>query len=674
MTRLLLRASLAAWGGGVLVLFLLRTQAMTGSALGSLRTLGLGAATAYGFWLTGHRIRRRLARARAAPGDPGDPENPHGDGLEESVLELGLGTGAAMFAMTLLGACQLFRPWAAWALIAVMLLGPHARFLGHLRSRLARSSGAGGQALLAVLLLAAGAMTLVHSLAPVVSQDALVYHLAVPARYVERGGLCAVEGNFFASFPQYVEMLFTLGLLLDGESLAQGYHWMLGAAAAAAVAALARRIHPLASGLLAAAAFATVPTVTLIATWAYVDLGVVFFATASSLCLLRWWTAPAEAPGAGGPRPWLLHAALFAGLAAGCKYTGGFQGLLVAGGALLAGALRRAPLRHAVADAALAALTVGALASPWWIRNIVLAGNPLHPFCHGLFGGADWDAGRAAVLSHMLASWGGSKGLLETLLLPWRLTMDGRFFSEDGFDGMVGPFFLIAAPLLAAGLWMSREHRVAAGIALAHALFWAATTRQVRFLLPALAVAAALAGATAPVVLPSGWARRVLAGTLQAAIGLNVLIASLYFASHNPLPVVLGLEGREAFLAREVPCGDYAVFARIERELPPESYILFGSLGNPGFLCKRRYHSDALFENRTLAAVLAAARDPGEAHRALRERGFTHLLFRRENVFDPTGTRSEIPLEDQLKLMDLLNRHARLEASAGGTCLYDLGR
>ncbi len=645
---------LVLWCAGVFLLFFRSSSLLVGSCLGSLGTAALLAATAGAFWMTGWRVGRRVIRGWADEADP----------LERSVIELGLGALVFIGVWIVLGAAGLFRPWAAWTLLAAALIAPRREILKDICGRLSILREMRGSPTLAVILLLAGAMTLVESLAPVASQDALVYHLAVPAQYVEAGGFTRVEGSFFAFFPQNIEMLFTMGLLLKDETLAQGYHWLLGAAASAAVAALARRLHPKASTLLAAAAFATIPTVALIAGWAYVDLGVVFFATLSILCFLRW---------AGNEeRRWLVLSAAFAGAAAGSKYTAGFQGLCVVAGVLLSGVLRRWPAGRTASLSALAAGVTGAVACPWWIRNVLATGNPLYPFCHALFGGTGWDAERANVLSLALGQWGGERGLVETILLPLRLTFSGQFFSEANFDGVIGCVFLLAAPFLVAGLRLSRGHRAVACFALAHAAFWVLTTRQVRFLLPALAPAAALLGASVPVLVPAGWPRACAAAAFNASLAINVLIASLHFAHHNPMKVVLGLETRSAYLQREIPGGDYSVFEHIEGSLPPDSFILLGSLGNPGFLVKRRYRSDAFFENRTLAAILAAAATPDAAHAGLRARGFTHLLFRVENVFDPTGKRSEIPLEDQKKLAAALNRHAKLVCQAGGTLLYEL--
>jgi hypothetical protein len=628
---------------------------LTAPAADFLSTAALACGSVYAFWFAGYRIWRRWAGALPREVDP----------LELSVLELGLGASLGIFFFILAGALKLYSQATAYLFLAGMLLGPHRAFIAQVRARSAALFSGPRKTFLAFVLGTVGVTTLLESLAPVTSQDALVYHLAVPARYVAAGGIVPVEGNFFAQFPQNIEMLFTLGLLLKGPSLAQWYHWMLGALAAASVAALSRALFARASGLLAAAVFATLPTVTLLAGWAYVDLGVVFFIVLSMLCFVRWQ--------AQGRASWLFLSALFSGVAAGSKYTAGFQGILLALGVIYSSVKDGKPLWSAVKSAARASTVVGLAASPWWIKNILYTGNPLYPFCFSIFGGSGWDAERARVLSLALSQWGGTGGILETILLPWRLTMSSAFFSEANFDGVIGCAFLIGAPIVIWGLGISRGHRTVAFFIVAHAVFWLLTSRQVRFLLPALAFAAALMGASVPALMAAGWLRTVTHAMLCGALLWNTLLSSLHFAAHNPLPVVLGLEPKKAFLEREVPGGDYAVFEYIEEKLPEESFILFGSLGNPGFLCKRRYYSDAFFENHTLAKVLKESPDAEEVWTALRRRGFTHLLFRWDCVFDPSGRKSEIPLEDQKKLMDFLNQDARALKEARGTVLYELG-
>jgi 4-amino-4-deoxy-L-arabinose transferase-like glycosyltransferase len=639
-----------AWAASILGVFLWHADAQIGGAWTSLRTLVTGVLTFYLAALLGYRVLRRRV--------------PHQRALERTVMELGVGLALLTAWLFLAGVLGLYESWFAWSTLGVLALAPHREFVGDLRARFERKRGATLDRAAFVALLWVAVPTFLLCLAPSTAQDALVYHLAIPARYIAAGGLCYIPESFFAQFPQNVDLLFTFALLLDGETLAQLFHWFLAVAATGAVASLSRTLYPRAEGWIAAACFATIPTAALISSWAYVDLGVVFFILLSTNSVIHWWRR--------GRRVDFVLAAVLAGVAAGAKYTAGLQGLLFVGAILGRGCVRREDLRSTLQRAGVAAALVALAAGPWWLKNAYYTGNPLFPFGYSLLGGANWDTERSEVLSLALSQWGGSRGWLETLLLPWRLTMSGEFFSIEHHDGVIGCVFLAAAPLLVAAFWVSSRHRLIGCFFLLECLVWVGMTRQIRFLLPALALASALLGATLPLLL-DGRGRRLARGVVHAALAVNCLVISIYFASHNPLPVALGLEARERYLARELPGGDFAVFDFIERELPQESYILFGSLGNPGYLCKRPYLADAFFENHTLRELLRQATDPRELLGSFQRRGFTHFLFRWENCFDPTGKRSDISADDQAKLAQFLNENGRRLIEQHGTQLYEIG-
>ncbi len=678
----------ALWATAVAAVFLISAAPVAAGAAELLIDCSLVLITVYLAAFTGFRILNRM------PGDSGGPG-------ERTVYEVAIGAGVLIGAMFLLGILGLYRHGllAAGGLLCFLALGSHGRFVASIRERwtkaahdVAASGGMQGHdRFLALLLVLVGGMTFLNSLAPATAQDALVYHLAVPAKYIERGGIVYIPESFFAQFPGNMEMLFTLALLLRGDALAGAYHWLFAAASVAAVAILGRRIGgTFRSALAAAAIFGTVPSAALIAGWAYVDLAVVFFCLASTLAFLRWWdrgeASPASLPGAeasSAPRArWLALAAVFAGLAAGCKYTGGAHALFLVFAVFFEGGARKRLFFPVVRNTAAAAAVTAAVASPWWIKNAVWTGNPLFPFFYGVLGGRQWDADRADVLGRFLENWGGDPGgILGLLSLPWTITMSGRFFSIEHFDGMIGPVFLLGAPFVLAGLFKyvpsgaaRRGLRIALGFAVAHALLWIVLSRQVRFLLPALALGAALIGGCIWLAaFPRRW-QRLVHGSFLAGLSANVVLIAAHFAAHNPIPVVMGMESESTYLRREIPGGDYPVFEAVERALPEESKVLFGATGNPGFLCKRPYHSDPIFENWTLDHVLAAGATATGVRDELARRGFTHILFRWDLVFDPTGKRSEIPMARQMLLADFLNRHARQVTSAGGTFLYAIER
>jgi len=609
---------------------------------------------------------------------------------ERCVFEIGAGAWITMLFVLGAGTLGCLSPAAAWTFLSLPLLW--------LLLPLVRRDARDGSRteirvdLFVLGLVLVGAMTFAASQTPAISQDALVYHLAAPQRFLEDGAIRYIPGNFYTAFPFNMEMLFTLGLLLDGEELAKSYHWLCWIGSVAAVALLSTRLagrsglgfQRLGSGACAGAIFGTIPTAALIAGWAYVDLAVVFYTTMSVLALVlahearegrsegRIVTAPDTDATALSDRRALILASIFAGAAAGTKYTAGLQGLLLLAFVIVRGARRGEPLPRIIASLAIVSLVVGIGVGPWLLKNTIENGNPFFPFAFGIFGGKDWDSHRAAVLALSLAEWGGTREGLEWLRLPWDVTVGGRFFSIERFDGVIGWAFLGAFPWIVLGA-ASRVGRRVAFFTIAYALAWVMTTHQVRFLLPALALAAALLGAGVA-RFPEGLARTTVRAVLAIAVFSNVLLVAIHFAAHRPLGVVLGQESRESFLEREVPGGDWAVFEHIAKQLPPDARVFFASCGSPGFLCKRDYYADAYFENFMLERFLEESDGPDELRATFAREGFTHVLFRGANVFDPSERRSGIPFEEQLELAELLNRYGTLEIERRGTLLYRLER
>ncbi|MGQ9590740.1 MAG: hypothetical protein ACUVYA_10650 [Planctomycetota bacterium] len=99
-----LEALHVAWSAAAVISFAALAPPLAAASPRSLAVAGLGALTAGAFSLLGHRLRRALGRFAPRTDDP----------LELSVLEFGLGTAAAMFALAALGFLGLYRTWAAW--------------------------------------------------------------------------------------------------------------------------------------------------------------------------------------------------------------------------------------------------------------------------------------------------------------------------------------------------------------------------------------------------------------------------------------------------------------------------------------------------------------------------------------------------------------------------------
>ncbi len=192
--------------------------------------------------------------------------------------------------------------------------------------------------------------------------DALVYHLRIPHEYLRAGRMAAITDDVRAFQPFNVEMLFAFGMGLRDDVVAALLHWLLGIGAALTAGAWARRLGAK-SALVAIAVFAVSPLYVWESTSSFIDLGLTLF---SSLALL--WATRSDLGRSG-----VALAGVFAGLAAGSKFTGCTVAALVGGVAFLQALpdRRRASARLL----AVGALAV-AIASPWYLRNALWTGNP----------------------------------------------------------------------------------------------------------------------------------------------------------------------------------------------------------------------------------------------------------------------------------------------------------
>ncbi len=589
-------------------------------------------------------------------------------GSERLLYEFALGLGVLCLSVFLLGALRLYSTPSAWCLLVGMsfVSGSPWNAWKELKSRFSRSSplDLSEKICWGILALVAG-ITFLSSLTPSISQDALVYHLAAAETYVNEGGLVFIPGNFYANFPENAEMLFTLALLLEVEPLANLFHWLFGVLAVATIAKVASRATGGRGGSLAACIFATVPSVALISSWAYVDLALVFFQMIAILAFLRW-----VEPMGDRRTGLLVLTGIFIGFGAGCKYTGGAVGVVLGLGLIISGLARSRKKSEIFKDLFILGTVSIVVVSPWYLKNIILTGNPLYPFLYSVFGGEGWDAQRAQTLSIYFKNFGGDSSLWGLMKLPWRLTFEAQFSSIENFDGVMGPAFLIGTPFLFLALKGKRLGQILLFFTVCFVAIWVLTTRQMRFLIPSLAVLSVVI-AYGVVELRSLGARRIATFALIGAFTLNLGSMLMRFASHNPLPVAFGLESEDRFKEREIACGDYPVFAFLNEKLPQDARVFLAASGNPGYLVKRSYYMDALFENHTLITILKSCKTEEQVFKMFQEGQFSHLLFRWELVFDDSGLKSGLDRKEQVLLMATLNKYAKLLIHHKGTFLYE---
>ena len=550
--------------------------------------------------------------------------------LERGIFGTALGLGALSFAFLFLGMVAALTPLPAFLVLGLLsgfgLVG--LRRLPWRRSRAlvgpSDQAGQGGLVRsLQVLLLVMAPFIVTRALTPPTAWDSLVYHLAGPQRYIQAGRIIGGIDVPHFYFPSLVEQLFTAALLVQGDISARLMHLALaGVGAVALYGFLARREGPRA-GWLALGVLVSAASLLSLATQTYVEWGLLAFG------FLAFW-ALQEATERENIR-WLALSGCLAGLVLGVKYTGVF---LVAALAwlLVWRAAHRFSTGHPRAFPRWSHLllwggAVAAVASPWYIKNLMLTGNPVYPF---LFGGWNWDAWKAAWFSRPGTGLITEPGRL--LAAPWELTVLGV---EGGafYDVTLGPLFLGLLPLLVVARpkssWAAAALLVVA-IGYGAWLYGAAQSEllmQGRLLLPVLPFLAALLASgvaqTARLALPFLRIERTLGAAIVLVVALTLLRLTADWVADPPLPYLVGAESRGAYLERRLG-NHYRALSFVNTGLPPDAKVLF--LWEPrSYLCRSDCQPDALLYNWRY--LLLRHRNPEAIFRALRAEGYTHILL-----------------------------------------------
>jgi hypothetical protein len=443
-------------------------------------------------------------------------------------------------------------------------------------------------------------------------------------------------------------MLYLAALALKGDGPTPLIHFGFALLTLAGLFAFSARYFSAQVRWRAVAILCAVPSFILVATWPYNDIALAFYSFAAFYAV----TVAKER----GEVRWFALTGVFAGFALGEKYTAVAVPIALF---VLIARPNRAALKNAMVMAVVAAL----VAAPWSIRNVVFTGNPVYPF---IFGGPYWDAYRAAHFtppSEMLVQpW-------RLVIAPWEATILG-VQGTTSFDTTIGPLLLMLLPLLAL-VWKRGERVVNDALIFSGVLylFWlvgialSEATIQTRLLFsafPTLALLAALAWERLPALDHPRFSLARFATLVVALVfALTLLAQMLELVALNPFSYLAGYESRAEFLNKRLIPRGYFDAMQFVTKLPAGSKVLF--LWEP-----RDYYasgaavtqSDPILD--TFGHLRYLCHDADGIARALKERGFTHLLINRWGLdYQLMNKRGDVSVEDVHILRDLTARHAR---------------
>ncbi len=571
--------------------------------------------------------------------------------LEALVFQTGLGLAIISFGTLALGLIGVLSPILFWALLVLAFFLLREELAACWRDFVAIQLPIGSRFERALVLFISFAVALAFLLAllPPTAWDAQTYHLVEAKIAIAQGRISAPPDIVYFSFPSLVEMIYLAAMLLKGDIVPQLIHWGYLILILGAVFAFAQRYFSNRIAWFACAILVAVPSFLTLATWAYVDLALVFYAFAAFFAVII-----ARDRGHPVDWRWFALAGVCAGCAMGVKYTAAIVPI-----ALLLFVIQSRRLSFVVVFASFAVL----FAAPWYLRNLAWTGNPVYPF---LFGGPYWDTLRAEQFSRF------GSGLLNTPLqlitAPWFATIFGR---EGGvnFDATVGPLLLALLPLLllTIGKFRSSVTRDVLIFSAILYVFWLIGLAESKLLLqtrllfpafPTLVLASAVAIERLDALTLTQFSLQRFARLFVLfVLGVTALSYLLGFAATNPLALIAGSQSRQGYLSSQL--GDYyAAIQFLNHNLPTNSKTFF--LWEPrSYYAARPVQPDVILD--AFADRRSKYPDANAFAASLRAEGYTHVLLSRAGLdyllqsgYDPISS------QDLRVLQNLVSHDLRL--------------
>jgi hypothetical protein len=510
----------------------------------------------------------------------------------------------------------------------------------------------------AVLLTASIAAAFLLVLTPETGKDALIYHLAVPKLFLKHQGFYFIPGNIFANYPLHSEMLFLVGLFLNGDTLAKGMHFLALLCLLLGIWQFIRARSEHAYPVLSVVIFFTIPTVFITSHTANNDLFITLYSVAAVFAFLNWHEYRQEG--------WIVFCGIFSGLAVACKYTALILPMLGFLGILLLSYRRNDGTKitcHTILLYVLALLITG---SPFYLKNWILTDNPFYPFLSGIFGGRGWEPEQARSYDLFVSSLGMGRTWMDYLLLPWNVSLRAEL-SSPRFDGLLGPMFILIIPFAIGIRRISVPMKVITVYCIITFMFWASSAQQLRYLIPIFPFLAIITGSILAFYRKRALLFGILSLIIAGSLAFNMYHISRDFFKAMPVGVVIGTESREAYLGRMLP--SYNMFRFVNMNLPPDSRIFLIYMKNWTFLCDQDCYSDSMFESYTIQKILAHASTPASAAGKLKAMGFTHILCDERYIYGISSVFSE---DEKTAFSRLEKGYLQLIRSEGPYHLYSL--
>ena len=527
--------------------------------------------------------------------------------------------------------------------------------------------------------------TLILSYVPPVSKDALVHHLAIPKLYLKHGGIYEIPSMVFSYYPMNLDLLYMISLYFGNDIAPKYIHFCFAILTGWLIFHYLRRKTNTIYALLGVNFFISIPIIVKLSITVYVDLGVIFFSTASLLLILKWIESGFKAR-------FLILSGVLCGLAVGTKYNGliTFFLLTLFVPFLYSRYTQREkpgffrPMGYGMLFLFIALLVF----SPWMMRNYHWKNNPIYPLYDKWFNPPKATSGKVVsgdAVKNPNRGFFTFRSMVyhetwwQIALLPVRVFFQGKDGDPQYFDGKLNPFLLLL-PIFAFYRMREDPHDVGKEkkIILAFAILFFgfsffSSVMRIRYISPIIPplVILSVFGVKNIIGIVDKFGKKI---TRQAGLVVVCMILTFFFALNvdyimdqfryiSPFSYIKGTVSRDEYIEKYRP--EYSAMRYINKNLPSDALILFIFLGKRGYYCDRRY----ILGESNLGHVVQKSNSSQEILLGLKDLGVTHLLI--NNYFFERWTKDNFEHNKKELLKAFFNRHVKVLFLKSG---YGLGR
>ncbi|MEM2772724.1 MAG: glycosyltransferase family 39 protein [Candidatus Pacearchaeota archaeon] len=458
-------------------------------------------------------------------------------------------------------------------------------------------------------------INLIGTLTPETFFDSQFYLLGLPNQWRLQHKISFNKYIFASMYPFNINMLYLLAITLNDDISAKLIHWFCGIICCFTIYTFVKKYFSKTVALIAVLIFYTVPTLMAVSWKTAIELGIAMFETAMVLCMVEYVI--------NRDKLWLIWCGIFAGFSVGSKYLSLVEVFSISLSFFMFNLIID---KEKISDIAknylyflLPAITI---CLPWYLRNLIITGNPVFPFFADKIGFI-----KPRVVGNIFADPPFPKFSFKNyFLFLWPLTL-GQLQQES----YPGGIFLVFLPFLFLFKNVDKKMKFISIYVIICLFLWCVVGRfYLRYFIPVLSVVAILYAYFIEENKLPKWFKN-----LTHIIFIFIIFSNINFAmrilhfTQTPAHFVFTNMSKKEYLSTQrpsYPCPYYQVADWVNKNLPKNVKLLL--LGETrGLFFERQYVTHGVLEYSPLIENLKKVQSASQLYEEFKKQGITHVVL-----------------------------------------------